>query len=53
MQYDEREPRDEHGPGHTHRSERHDPGNVHFGPGEFGPRWAEGGPSRYWLQPRR
>ncbi len=46
MQYDEREMHGEHGP----RSERHGPG---FGPGDFGPRWAEGGPQIPWPEMKR
>ncbi|HEY8293250.1 MAG TPA: hypothetical protein VIG44_12210 [Thermomicrobiales bacterium] len=49
MQYEGRDPRGEHGP----RSERRDPGNAHFGPGDFGPRWAEGGPQIPWPEMKR
>ncbi|MHB8645123.1 MAG: hypothetical protein ACYDAR_04965 [Thermomicrobiales bacterium] len=49
MQYDEREAHGEHGP----RSERRGPGNAHFGPGDFGPRWAEGGPQIPWPEMKR
>jgi hypothetical protein len=47
MQYEGRDP----------RSERHDPRNAHFGPGsgpgDFGPRWAEGGPQIPWPEMKR
>ena len=46
MQYEGRDPHGEHGP----RSERHNPGH---GPGDFGPRWAEGGPQIPWPEMKR
>ncbi len=46
MQYDEREMHGEHGP----RSERHGPGAS---PGDFGSRWAEGGPQIPWPEMKR
>lgn len=49
MQYEGRDQRSERGP----RSERHGPEHVHFGPGDFGPRWAEGGPQIPWPEMKR
>lgn len=52
MQYDERETHGEHGPGHGPRSERHNAG-YGPGPGDFGSRWAEGGPQIPWPEMKR